>query len=569
MRTKTEEEKLLPPPNRKRKLDDDELVAQVEKEFGQQFHCDSCAKDISNLVRICCAECPDFDLCVGCFSSGSEPANSTHKCYHAYRVTEMLDYAIFEADWGADEELKLVTAIEQYGLGNWEQIAEQVGSKNRRECASHYDRVYLKSEQFPIPIMDRDFDRSRRLLHTRGPPKKIPKIERPPSSVPGNHDIHGYMPGRREFETECENDAEHMIKDLEFTDADTEEDIALKMAMFSMYNAALNRRAERKKFVFARDLTDFRKIQKIEKQRSKEEKDLYQRMRVFAKMQTKEDFSDLMSGLLVEAKLREEIARLQEFRRMGLTTLRDAEVYERDKRERDLTRTPRVLGRASSLRPEELHSSGSRLFKTPAPPHYATPTLHQSMSLPTTPTTAHASLNHQALHSANTPSAACTQHSTPHAPHTIPSLSSNPFSNNNHQFNAIHHPAASAAAAHNAAAASGARKPAAPLDISATEGVELLTPNEQQLCANLRLFPKSYLIIKETILKEYAKLGSLRRRQCRELIKIDVNKTSRIFDFFVEMGWIRNIRGPGAGGNIGLGLTGAAAGAVAAATGRK
>jgi len=42
------------------------------------------------------------------------------------------------------------------------------------------------------------------------------------------------------------------------------------------------------------------------------------------------------------------------------------------------------------------------------------------------------------------------------------------------------------------------------------------------------------------VLKEYARLGSLKRRQCRELIKIDVNKTSKIYDFFVECGWVRD-----------------------------
>lgn len=70
------------------------------------------------------------------------------------------------------------------------------------------------------------------------------------------------------------------------------------------------------------------------------------------------------------------------------------------------------------------------------------------------------------------------------------------------------------------------------------EGVELLTAQEVVLCSNLRLLPRPYLAIKETLLREYMKLGSLKRRDARMLIKIDVNKTSRIFDFFVEMGWI-------------------------------
>ena len=80
------------------------------------------------------------------------------------------------------------------------------------------------------------------------------------------------------------------------------------------------------------------------------------------------------------------------------------------------------------------------------------------------------------------------------------------------------------------------------IDINNEEGVHLLSEAERKLCENLRIYPKSYLVIKETILKEWAKSGgTLRRRQARDLIRIDVNKTARIYDFFIEMGWIRRI----------------------------
>ncbi|KAI8818630.1 uncharacterized protein EV422DRAFT_551231 [Fimicolochytrium jonesii] len=401
-----------------------------QSQLATIYHCNGCSQDITNLIRVRCAECADFDLCVACFCSGAEPPNTLHRNSHSYRVMEMLDFEIYDDGWGADEELKLVTAIESWGLGNWEQIAEQMGTKNRLQCEEHYNRVYINSDSFPIPV---------------GPPRKVPKHERPPVSQPTNHEIMGYMPGRKEFETECENDAEHLIKDLEFSDSDSPEDTELKMAMFDMYNSALDRRAERKKFILDRNIVDFRKVQQMEKKRSKEERELFQKLRVFAKMQTGQDFENFMGGLLNEMKLRQEIAQLQEYRRMGLRTRREIDAYERDKKERELTKT------ALQFHP----ASGSR--------------------------------------------------TTGRAQNLGP-------------------------------AATGVRNTPAPLDISNAEGVELLTHNEQQLCSNLRLFPKSYLVIKETILKEYAKQGSMRRRECRRLIKIDVNKTSRIYDYFVEMG---------------------------------
>jgi transcriptional adapter 2-alpha len=85
------------------------------------------------------------------------------------------------------------------------------------------------------------------------------------------------------------------------------------------------------------------------------------------------------------------------------------------------------------------------------------------------------------------------------------------------------------------------RIPAA-LNLDEEPGVHLLSEAERKLCENLRILPKPYLVIKETILKEWARSGgTLRRRQARDLIRIDVNKTARIYDFFIEMGWIRRI----------------------------
>jgi len=48
------------------------------------YHCNYCNKDISGKIRIKCTKCPDFDLCVECFSVGAEV--TPHKSNHPYRV---------------------------------------------------------------------------------------------------------------------------------------------------------------------------------------------------------------------------------------------------------------------------------------------------------------------------------------------------------------------------------------------------------------------------------------------------------------------------------------------------
>lgn len=45
-----------------------------------RFHCDFCSRDISRKIRIKCAECNDFDLCVECFAVGVE--SQDHKKTH-------------------------------------------------------------------------------------------------------------------------------------------------------------------------------------------------------------------------------------------------------------------------------------------------------------------------------------------------------------------------------------------------------------------------------------------------------------------------------------------------------
>lgn len=47
-------------------------------------HCNYCNKDISGKIRIKCATCPIFDLCIECFSVGAEI--TPHKSNHPYRV---------------------------------------------------------------------------------------------------------------------------------------------------------------------------------------------------------------------------------------------------------------------------------------------------------------------------------------------------------------------------------------------------------------------------------------------------------------------------------------------------
>lgn len=41
-----------------------------------------------------------------------------------------------------------------YGLENWADVADHVGTKSKEQCIEHYTNVYLKSPCFPLPVRE-------------------------------------------------------------------------------------------------------------------------------------------------------------------------------------------------------------------------------------------------------------------------------------------------------------------------------------------------------------------------------------------------------------------------------
>ncbi|CAK1601562.1 unnamed protein product [Parnassius mnemosyne] len=77
-----------------------------------------------------------------------------------------------------------------------------------------------------------------------------------------------------------------------------------------------------------------------------------------------------------------------------------------------------------------------------------------------------------------------------------------------------------------------------PLDIVDLPGFNLLLDSEKNLCSNLRLLPQSYMEIKKQLVAENNKLGCLRLLDARRVLKIDVNKTRKIYDYLLEEGFV-------------------------------
>jgi transcriptional adapter 2-alpha len=307
---------------------------------GAKYHCNYCKKDISNKVRIKCAHCQDFDLCVDCFFVGVETA--LHKNNHAYRVMDDLSAPLYTAKWSADEELLLLEGIEQFGLGNWVDIAEHVGTKNRFECEFHYWTTYIDVPTFPVPpprtqVSDepvitsnevRKNDEGMLLWLDRLNPKKQEKKRKVISSKLANLGTElGFMPLRNDFvEKEFENEAEEMLAEMEITENDSEEERQRKLRLLQVYDYILDEREKRKKFALDRGIiADWKKISSEDKKRPRSELELCEKYRKFARFLTPDKFSSLMESVLEERRITRRIEQLQNYRKAGIMALEQGE----------------------------------------------------------------------------------------------------------------------------------------------------------------------------------------------------------------------------------------------------
>ena len=78
------------------------------------------------------------------------------------------------------------------------------------------------------------------------------------------------------------------------------------------------------------------------------------------------------------------------------------------------------------------------------------------------------------------------------------------------------------------------RRTAGPLDIVGLPGYEKLTEQERDLCSETRVLPEVFLDVKLILIEECNKGSGLRLADARPLVKIDVNKTRKLYDFLLK-----------------------------------
>jgi transcriptional adapter 2-alpha len=519
--------------------------------------CFYCARNVSDCVRIRCAECPDeLDLCVECFSVGAEVG--PHKACHSYRVVDSLAFPFLTFDWSAEEELALLEALETYGLSSWTDVADHVGTKTKTQCHAHYCERYINAPTAPLPDLSAVIgkegasalavaqDAAAAVAAAAAPPPLPGAAEAaaaaslpagagaaaPPLSagaaaalalastgiaeevarqallasfarpsdprLEGNSaEMTGFNAKRGEFDPEYDNEAELPLADMDFRKEDTAEERALKLRMVEVYNMRLDERARRRAFVLDRGLLNVKRTQAAERRRTPEERELAARCRVLARFHTPAEHEALLDGLASEARLRARVEELKEWRRAGITSLAEGDVYEAEKRRRATERARiRALEGAAA-------AAASAAAAAAAAGKLPNARLNRYLSRDPAPTAA-----------APAPGGALRELQKLHASDG----------------------AKGGGAVTAAGAAAGGRRPKAGayLDLLGLPGAELLTSRERELCSACRLVPVHYLAVKSALIRA----SPLRRADARTMFRLDAHRAGAVYDLLLSCGLV-------------------------------
>ncbi|RVE47501.1 hypothetical protein evm_007912 [Chilo suppressalis] len=301
-----------------------------------KYNCTYCQEEI-NGIRVRCAECIDFDICLQCFSLGAEIGS--HKNDHSYQYMDSGAFGIFlgRSNWSANEEVRLLDAIEQFGFGNWEDIAKHIETRTPEEAKDEYITRYLEGS-IGRATWGNVESTSRPSLHCAdkddGPlgPNAVSRL--PHLAVTSDEAAQlGYMPNRDDFEREHDHDAEQLVSTLSLNSEDDELDVALKLSQVDIYVRRLRERTRRKRLVRDFQLVSIffnnqRNKQKTLGKLAKEKKEFTERLRWTAQFYGRSEQAAVVAGLWRERELRVRLAELHRYRLAGVTRLEECAHYE-------------------------------------------------------------------------------------------------------------------------------------------------------------------------------------------------------------------------------------------------
>ena len=307
-------------------------------------------------------------------------------------------------------------------------------------------------------------------------------------------ELAGYMPRRGDFDMEWQNEAEKTIAEMEFSSDDTKADKELKLDVIRIFNSKLDEREKRKQFIVDHKLLNYRENQENMWKREPDERHLIQRMRLFARFHTYEEHESFVQKVLEAKRLRKEIAKLQMYRRIGISSLADAEKYELDKARRQFHRDAWLKKDAENkkAKAEAAYAAKQGVIDSDV-----------------------AGIEEKAEIVANQSIQVWKK-----------------FSTRQEKINSDIEGADSVAGTDGTAQGK--------FVIKDKPGYELLSKKEVGLCKRLRILPQTYLDVKKALLSQSLATGVWKKGQSNSVFKIDINQRDNIVDFVMEAGWIES-----------------------------
>ena len=501
-----------------------------------RYHCNICHEDLSSVVHIKCAVCADFDACVDCFSVGAELDG--HLRNHSYKVVDNQNFPLLTPDWGADEEIALLEACLLLGVGNWEGIAKSLGTKTALQCSNHYFSKYIHCPTGPLPDVTRVLStRATRNTRATGPPEPLPQTPADGFNKFGTFCPLPKMPTKMEHNPAywgmLEKFPEHRPSERDEPKVDEKKPKPREAGDHSGYflhrdefETEYNHDAEKVLMSMTYKPNDV-EVTPLERELQVKVLDVY------------------------NSRLNERLRRKHFVMDRGLLNLKKIQAQEKrmSRDEREVYANLRPFARFCTL--DEYRELQKGLNMENALRKQIEVCMHyRHVGI----TDIADSFEYERCRKKRTK-----QHELKRAKAGSSYLYNNSRGVNNR---GVRHLARDLEMQlRPIEVAKQQRKPGEPLDISNMDGFELLSKEERTLCSEIRLLPAQFFLVKEKLLdQDILSGGRLQLADARSLLKIDVDKTKVLYDFFRAAGWIGTQLAPpsAADGEAALGGAGSA-----------
>ena len=299
---------------------------------GPAMSCDACNLVLKrSSVFIRCAECDDplVDLCVYCFASGAELG--THKRTHAYSVVHAKNNT-FTKNRAINKlnifhVLSFMESAEKRGCFSYAELERSLGVSG-----GEVEKLYLEIIKLLSPDRLEEMDGQ---VGVVDPPAASSSAEAAEGG-PANFNLL-----RDEFEHEYIPEAETLLAAVNPAGGVTPELISL----FDGYNGILDERERRRKLLKSSNLINLREFFNIVKKRKSDEKDMFEKVRIFTRavlvgMEPGGDvlgfLESLASTLTQRKRLMDRAKRLLLLRRHGIVNeLAQSNQFDLDRKKRN------------------------------------------------------------------------------------------------------------------------------------------------------------------------------------------------------------------------------------------